>query len=60
MPALNWSARPAVVLAVLLCLPLAAQDALRKHEPNTRVPAGVVRFAPSVFPDRIVASPALP
>lgn len=58
MPALNWSARPAVVLAVLLCLPLAAQDALRKHEPNTRVPAGVVRFAPSVFPDRIVASPA--
>ena len=39
-------------------LPLAAQDAARKHEPNTRVPAGVVRFAPSVFPDRIVASPA--
>lgn len=58
MPALNWSARPAVVLAALLCLPLAAQDALRKHEPNTRVPTGVVRFAPSVFPDRIVASPA--
>ena len=39
-------------------LPLAAQDAARKHEPNTRVPAGVIRFSPSVFPDRIVASPA--
>ena len=39
-------------------LPLAAQDASRKHEPNTRVPAGVIRFSPSVFPDRIVASPA--
>lgn len=58
MRALRWSAQAAVVLAALLCLPLAAQDAARKHEPNTRVPAGVVRFAPSVFPDRIVASPA--
>jgi len=27
-------------------------------EPNTLVPAGVMRYAPSVFPDRIVASPA--
>jgi hypothetical protein len=56
--AVKWSAAPVVLLAALLCLPLAAQDAARKHEPNTRVPAGVVRFAPSVFPDRIVASPA--
>ena len=58
MRALRWSAPTVVVLAALLCLPLAARDAARKHEPNTRVPAGVVRFAPSVFPDRIVASPA--
>ena len=55
---MRWSAPAVVVLAALLCLPLAARDAARKHEPNTRVPAGVARFAPSVFPDRIVASPA--
>ena len=55
---MRWSAALVVLLAALLCLPLAAQDTARKHEPNTRVPAGVVRFAPSVFPDRIVASPA--
>lgn len=55
---MKWSATPVVVLAALLCLPSAARDAARKHEPNTRVPASVVRFAPSVFPDRIVASPA--
>ena len=58
MQALKRSVAPVVVLAALLCLPLAAQDAPRKHEPNTRVPAGAIRFAPSVFPDRIVASPA--
>ena len=40
------------------CAPLSAQDATRAPEPNTRVPAGVVRYAPSVFPDRIVLSPA--
>lgn len=40
------------------CAPLWAQDAARAPEPNTRVPAGVVRYAPSVFPDRIVLSPA--
>ncbi len=28
-----------------------------KVEPNTRVPSGVMRYAPSGFPDRIVASP---
>ncbi|MGO3126679.1 MAG: metallophosphoesterase [Luteimonas sp.] len=31
---------------------------LTRVEPNTLVPAGVMRYAPSVFPDRIVASPA--
>ena len=36
----------------------AAEDAAREAEPNTRVPAGVLRYAPSVFPDRIVVSPA--
>lgn len=40
------------------CLPVYAQEAARAPEPNTRVPAGVVRYAPSVFPDRIVLSPA--
>ena len=55
---MRWSAALVVLLTALLSLPLAAQDTARKHEPNTRVPAGVVRFAPSVFPDRIVASPA--
>ncbi|MES5815459.1 metallophosphoesterase [Pseudoxanthomonas sp. Soil82] len=49
------------LLGLLLCAgcaPLWAQDAARAPEPNTRVPAGVVRYAPSVFPDRIVLSPA--
>ncbi|MHC9084591.1 purple acid phosphatase family protein [Luteimonas sp. RIT-PG2_3] len=36
---------------------LQAQDA-RPPEPNTLVSAGVMRYAPSGFPDRIVASPA--
>lgn len=31
----------------------------RQHEPNTRVPKGVVHYAPSGFPDRIVVSPAV-
>jgi len=52
----------ALVLAALLApLPwslLAARDAARAPEPNTRVPAGVQRHAPDVFPDRIVATPA--
>ncbi|MGJ4730067.1 metallophosphoesterase [Luteimonas sp. SDU101] len=30
----------------------------RAPEPNTLVPAGALRYAPSEFPDRIVASPA--
>ncbi|MEZ0472148.1 fibronectin type III domain-containing protein [Luteimonas salinilitoris] len=35
-----------------------AGPAQRKAEPNTLVPAGVMRYAPGVFPDRIVASPS--
>ncbi|MEL1263819.1 metallophosphoesterase family protein [Pseudoxanthomonas putridarboris] len=50
------------LLAALLAMscPAAwAQDAAwRQHEPNTRVPKGVMRYAPTGFPDRIVASPA--
>ena len=48
--------------AVLLvaCMPLAwgRDNAGQQHEPNTRVPKGVMRYAPTGFPDRIVASPA--
>ena len=53
-------AGPAIALAAALCLAWlpAWADPIRQPEPNTRVPAGVVRYAPSVFPDRIVASPA--
>ncbi len=50
------------LLAVLLlgtCATALAQEAMaRQPEPNTRVPQGVVRYAPTGFPDRIVASPA--
>ena len=48
------------LLAVVLlatCATASAQG-VRQPEPNTRVPQGVVRYAPSGFPDRIVASPA--
>ncbi|WP_394696651.1 metallophosphoesterase [Pseudoxanthomonas japonensis] len=49
------------LLAVLLlgsCATTLAQEAApRQPEPNTRVPHGVLRYAPSGFPDRIVASP---
>jgi hypothetical protein len=50
-----------MLVALLLgtCATTLAQEATaRQHEPNTRVPQGVVRYAPSGFPDRIVASPA--
>ena len=50
----------ALVLALLAASPWrapAAQDA-PVPEPNTRVPAGVQRYAPDGFPDRIVATPA--
>lgn len=50
------------VLAALLlaaCTGASAQEAAaRPPEPNTRVPKGVVRYAPTGFPERIVASPA--
>lgn len=53
--------RHTALVALLLSLalaPLAAQDATRVPEPNTRVPAGAQRYVPTVFPDRIVATPA--
>jgi len=43
--------------ALLLFALAAGAQATAAVEPNTRVPAGVVRYAPSGFPDRIVASP---
>lgn len=48
-----------MLLAVLTAsMPLFAQEtAPRQHEPNTRVPKGVLHYAPSGFPDRIIASP---
>ncbi len=43
----------AAALLGIATLPLAAQP-----EPNVRVPAGMAHYVPSVFPDRIVVSPA--
>lgn len=54
-------ARVAGVFAAMLLATstaLALEGERRGPEPNTLVPAGVVRYAPSGFPDRIVASPA--
>lgn len=54
--------RRAVMAALLVIGAPAAwpQDgAQRQHEPNTRVPKGVMAYAPTGFPDRIVASPAV-
>lgn len=45
-------------LGLLMVTSAVAQTPPRPVEPNTRVPAGIVRYAPSGFPDRIVASPA--
>ncbi|WP_407071464.1 metallophosphoesterase [Pseudoxanthomonas mexicana] len=53
--------RQGLLAALLLgaCAAASAQDAAaRQPEPNTRVPKGVMRYAPTGFPDRIVASPA--
>ena len=36
----------------------AARPGQTEVEPNTLVPKGVIRYAPGVFPDRIVATPA--
>ena len=50
-----------VVIALALCaLPALADTtpSTRTPDPNVLVPRGVVRYAPSPFPDRIVASPA--
>ncbi|MCD9006609.1 metallophosphoesterase family protein [Luteimonas sp. XNQY3] len=45
----------AALLAIPACAGVAGET---RVEPNTLVPEGVMRYAPSVFPDRIVASPA--
>jgi len=54
MPAIR-SAAAALLLAA--CLPATGLHA-REPEPNTRMPAGAVRYAPGAFPDRIVVAPA--
>ena len=55
---LQWRA-VACALGLLLATQalMAAPATQRKPEPNTLVPKGVMRYAPSPFPDRIVASP---
>lgn len=59
MRALSGCAAGALALAALLALaPLAADEGGRQFEPNTRVPAGAQPYVATVFPDRIVASPA--
>ncbi|MGY1425893.1 metallophosphoesterase [Lysobacter sp. A289] len=54
--------RRRAVVAALLAIGLAttahAAEDTREVEPNTLVPAGVMRYAPSGFPDRVVSSPA--
>lgn len=53
--------RGASVFALaLFAFPVLADTApaARTPEPNVLVPRGVVRYAPSAFPDRIVATPA--
>lgn len=50
-----------VLLAALVITRVGLADpspVARQAEPNTLVPAGVSRYAPSAFPDRIVAVPA--
>ena len=56
--AMRFSAR--VLALALIALPALADTApaTRQPEPNVLVPRGVVRYAPSAFPDRIVATPA--
>jgi len=53
--------RLCLIVAATLCAPafaaLAQTPPVRQLEPNTLVPAGVVRYAASGFPDRIVATP---
>ncbi len=56
------SLRAPRLLALAACLfaaPAFAETFVKTDvEPNTLVPAGVMRYAPSVFPDRIIATPA--
>ncbi|WP_244240840.1 purple acid phosphatase family protein [Luteimonas yindakuii] len=64
MPAARMPRAPRLLLAALLALPLTAgaHDAfgpgIHTLEPNTLVPAGDLRYAPTARPDRIVASPS--
>lgn len=56
--------RPRLPRLLLLGVCLLATPAFAERvvettvEPNTLVPAGVMRYAPSVFPDRVIATPA--
>ncbi|MFC4728087.1 metallophosphoesterase [Coralloluteibacterium thermophilus] len=52
-------AQRVLVLALLAVAGTAgvAADARGQAEPNTLVPLGVIRYAPSAFPERVVASP---
>lgn len=53
-----------LMLAIACCLLLpmvpsfAEAPRVREHEANTLVPKGVIRYAPTGFPDRVVAVPA--
>lgn len=47
-----------MLLATSVSSAVAKEEISRKPEPNTRVPKGVMHYAPTGFPDRIVASPA--
>nr|WP_116811080.1 metallophosphoesterase family protein [Steroidobacter cummioxidans] len=46
-----------LLLSAVVQMPAHASQT-RAPEPNTLVPKGVMRYAPSGFPDRVVASPA--
>src|SRR5690606_21186969 len=47
-----------LLLGMAVALPAFALDARRAPESNTLVPAGDMHYAPSAFPERIVATPA--
>lgn len=57
LPMLRGAGAIALALAALPALADAA-TAARRPDANVLVPRGVVRYAPSAFPDRIVATPS--
>lgn len=59
MAVLSKRAKMAVLMALWAPVAWSQEDVQRQHEPNTRVPKGVMAYAPTGFPDRIVASPAV-